>query len=206
MQRGRFLHNPDNGARKIERPLGVQPRHLCRLAAGQYHVMCPASPGDAFDNAQHHFGWQAMAGDVIHEGDRARAVDKNVIDRVIDEIFAHGVKAPGLQRHEHLGAHAVCAHHERRGVHACRNPHHATKRADVASRQCRARPGGQLSNPRFRRVTLLEVDASRSILRSAHVSRSARGMWVRSVNSRTRCSTASVVMPSNPLIPKPDTE
>ena len=91
-----FLHDADDGAGQIVRPRLIQPRHLCRLTAGQRHLMGTAASGDPLHDAGDLLDAEPGARDVVHEGDRRGAVHQDVVDAVIDEVFAHCIETSRL--------------------------------------------------------------------------------------------------------------
>ena len=150
----------------------VEARHLRRLAARQRHAVGAATARDALDQPGDLLDAESRARDVVHERDRRGAVHQNIVDAVVDEILAHRVEAPGLERHQHLGADAVGAEHQRRLPHAGGHPHHPAECADLPRPRARSAsrpPAGRSApspRPRFARST----PAARVLARRRHAS------------------------------------
>ena len=162
--------------------------------------MRPAASGDALDQSGDLLDAESRSRDVVHEGDRGGAVDEDVVDAVIDQVLTDRVEAPGLERHEHLGADAVRAEHQRRPVHAVRDAYHPSEGADVTRAERRPRPRHGPRDSRLGRLRALEVDPGLGIL-AGHGSASASRTWVRSWKARTRASTSDRVIRSKARMP-----
>ena len=68
----RAVHHADDEARDVVLALGVEARHLGRLAAEQGAAVLPAAAGDAGDHRGQHLGIELARRHVVHEEERAR--------------------------------------------------------------------------------------------------------------------------------------
>ena len=76
----------DDKAGDIVFTLLVKTRHLRGLATQQHATVLTATIRHAFDDARHDFRRQLSRRDVVQKEKRARALDQNVVDAMIDEI------------------------------------------------------------------------------------------------------------------------
>ena len=87
-----LLHDADDGAGKIEVAGLIEPGHLGGLAAGERHPVGPAAARNPFDDAGQLRRPEPGTGDIVHERDRPRRMNQDVVHAVVDEILADGVE------------------------------------------------------------------------------------------------------------------
>jgi len=107
---------------------------------------------------------------------------ENVVHRVVDEVFTHGIEAPSLQCHEYFRAHAIGTHHQQRLAHPGGDANHPAECAHGTSGKRRTCAGNEPADPRLGVFSGVEIDASGSVLRRRHGAGSAIGTFVRSTN------------------------
>src|SRR3954451_4539786 len=200
VQRLVLLDHADDGAGQAEGPGAGEAPPLRLRAARDRHPVRAAAAGDAVHDTGDLVQLQPRAGDVVHEGDRDGAMNQDVVDAVVDQIFAHRIVSAGLQRDEDLGADAVGAEHQRGRPHPGRHPYHAPESTDFSDRERRPAARDRLADAVLLRLGPFQVHAGGRVF-SGHGSRSASWTWVRSWNALTRRSTSSRVTCSKPRMP-----
>ncbi len=117
--------------------------------------------GQALDHFLGDFGLERAAGQVIHEEQRRRALHRNVVDAVIDQVGADGVVDVHLEGDFQLGAHAVHAR-DQDGVHPLRLVHgkQAAEAADFAQDAAGKRLVGEILDPLFGSVGAVNIHTS----------------------------------------------
>ena len=133
----RAVDDADDRARDVVLALGVEARHLRRLAAEEGGPVLAAAARDSLDDLLEHVGLDLPRRDVVEEEERPRALDEDVVDAVVDEVGAARVVAAGRDRDLQLRPDAVGRGDENRlAVRREVGPEEAAEAADVA----RARP------------------------------------------------------------------
>ena len=108
------VDDADDEPGEIVLAVGVEARHLRRLAAEQRAAVLAAAAREAVDDLLGDVGLEAAGGEVVEEEQRPRALHEDVVDAVVDEIDADRAVLPGQERDLQLGADAVGARHENR--------------------------------------------------------------------------------------------
>ena len=176
-------------------PVLVESRHLRGLAAGERPSRArgnrarrprrsPRCPRIA----------EPRPGDVVHERERARAVDQDVVHAVVDQVLAHGVvagrpaarRAPWCPRRRCSSPASASA--SRRAPGPCRRRRRSGRRP--APSGC-PRPAGRCAA--LAGFGVARSTPAAAYWRLGHADsgiRAARATWVRSWKARTRCSTS----------------
>ena len=81
----------DDRSGHVELPRQVDPRHLGRLAADQRAARLAAGLGRAGDDRGGDLRAHGGGGEVIEEEQRPRALDQDVVDAVVDDVFAQRI-------------------------------------------------------------------------------------------------------------------
>jgi hypothetical protein len=142
----------------------VQPRHLGRLATRQHHVVRSACTRNSFYNARDLIDAQTRARDVVHERNRPGAVDKNVVDRVVNEVFADRVEPSRLPGDQYLGSYPIGTEDQRRLPHTGRDSHHPAECADSADGEESAGAGDELPDSGLGDFSSFEIHTRSGIL------------------------------------------
>ena len=107
---GRTLPRSDRADRKsgeVEIALGIEPRHLRRLAADQGAADSLAGTRDAFDHGRRVVDVQLAAGVVVEEEQRLGALHDDVVDAHRDQVLADAGEEARVDGDLELGADAV---------------------------------------------------------------------------------------------------
>jgi hypothetical protein len=100
--------------------LGVEPRHLRRLAADQRAACKSAAIGNTLDDVDAGLRRELAGGEIVEKKQRLRALYDDVVDTHRDQIDADGGVLAGLDGDLHLGADAVIGGNKDRIGKACR--------------------------------------------------------------------------------------
>src|SRR5262249_10287399 len=128
------------------------------------------------------------------EEERRRALHQDVVRAVVHETVSHGVVPPRLDRDLELGADAVGARDEERGLRALGDAEHAAESAELPPRAGGDRALLRGLDAMLRGVRGVDVHARRAIVEAlAHAPR-PRSNATRSWNASTRSlmSSASI--------------
>ncbi len=93
-------------------PIGVEPRHLRRLATKERAAVGLAGTRETVDDVDRDIRRQASGREVVEEEERTCALHEDVVDAVVDQVFADGRVAVHHERHLELGPDAVGAGHQ----------------------------------------------------------------------------------------------
>src|SRR5581483_9648404 len=85
----------------------VEARHFGGFAANERATVVPTAAGDAGDDTAADLGVELANGKIVEKKQRLRALDGDVVDAVINQIFANGVMAAGREGNFELGADAI---------------------------------------------------------------------------------------------------
>src|SRR5688572_30889514 len=80
-----FIHISDDEPRQVVIRGDIDTRHLRRLAAEEGAAVLPAARGDAADDRLSDVGVEAAERDVVEKEQRARTLDEDVVDTVVDQ-------------------------------------------------------------------------------------------------------------------------
>jgi len=130
-----------------------------------------AATRHAGDDLGRDLGDEVSGGDVIEERKRRSAVYQDVVDGVIDEIFADGVVDPGGSGNQHLRPNTIGGHDEHRLLVTIRHADHAAEPTDLAARERRACGSHQLGDPPLRFFSGIELDAGGGVFAHSSPSR-----------------------------------
>lgn len=86
-----FFRNADNGAAEVVFFVLVEARHLGGFAADQSATVGPASVGEADNNLFKHGRLETAGAKIVEKEQRFGAENGNVVDAVVDEVFANRV-------------------------------------------------------------------------------------------------------------------
>ena len=112
--------------------VGVEPRHLRRLAAEQRAAVLAARAGEPFHDLDGDVRIEAAGRQVVEEEERLRALHEDVVDAVVDEVRADGAVDAAHERDAQLRADAVGARDEHRIAVAARaEAEEPAERADL---------------------------------------------------------------------------
>ncbi len=101
------LDRTDRKAGQVEIALRIHARHLGGLTPDQRAARLAAALGDALDDPGGLVDRQFAGREIIEEHQRLGALAHEIVDAHGDEIDAHRVEAPGVDRDPQLGADAV---------------------------------------------------------------------------------------------------
>ena len=136
----RLLDDADDEAGDVVFAVGVEARHLRRLAAEQRAPVLAAAARHAADDLLGDIRRQASRREVVEEEERLGALHEDVVDAVVHEVGADGVVAARHERDLELGADAVGARDEHRlAVAVAVELEETAERADVGQHAGRER-------------------------------------------------------------------
>ena len=152
------LHRADDESSQIVFAVGIEARHLGSFSADQGAAVVLAGFGQAFDDFLGDLRLDLAGGQVIHEKQRRRALHRDVVDAMIDQVGADGVMDIHLEGDFQLGAHAVHARDQDR-VGPLRLVHReqAAKAADFAQYAASKSLVGEILDPLFGAVGAVNV-------------------------------------------------
>jgi hypothetical protein len=100
-------HSADDETSEVIFAGRIHAGHFCRLTTDQGAAVFHARPSNASDDKAADFGVQFPNSEVVKEKKRLGTLDGDVVDTVIDQIFAYGVVAAGSERDFQFRADAV---------------------------------------------------------------------------------------------------
>ncbi len=115
-----LLHATDDGADEIVFAGGIKAGHLSRLAAEKSHLVLLAGLAETGDHVLELDGIDLGRADVVHEEERLRALNEDVVDAVVDDVLADSVVLVHHRGNLELGADTVSRRNEDHAL-ACRN-------------------------------------------------------------------------------------
>ena len=122
----------DDKAGEIVLAVGIKAGHLRSLTTDEGATVLTTRAREAVDDVLDDVGLQASGCEVIQKKQRPGALDKDVVDAVIDEIDADRAVLVGKERNFELGADSVGARHENRILPCARvEAKEPAKRADL---------------------------------------------------------------------------
>jgi len=102
-----FLDDADDGAGDVVFAVLVEAGHLGGFAADEGAAIGGAAPGEAGDDVFEDGGLEFSGAEIIEEEEGFGAEDGDVIDAMVDEVFADGVVTAGEEGDLQFGADAV---------------------------------------------------------------------------------------------------
>jgi hypothetical protein len=111
-----FFHDADGKAREVIFALAVERRHFSGLAADERAARLFAARGDALDDVRMLLRFEPARGEIIKEEERLGALDDDVVHAHGHEVDADRVVPVHEEGDLELGAHAVGARDEHRGL------------------------------------------------------------------------------------------
>ena len=110
----RFLHDADGKARDVILAIGIETRHLRRLAADERTARLLAGGGDALDKRGDLLGNEPADREVVEEEERLRPLHEDVVDTHGDGVLPHRIVLVEHEGKAELRAHAVRTRDEHR--------------------------------------------------------------------------------------------
>lgn len=107
-----LLHATDDGADEIIFAGGIKTWHLRCLAAEKSHLVLFACLAKAGNDVLELNGINLGGADVIHEKERLRALNENIVDAVVDDVLTDGIVLVHHRGNLKLGADAVSRRNE----------------------------------------------------------------------------------------------
>ncbi len=107
-----LLHAADDGAYKVVFTGGIKTGHLRGLTAEKRHLILFASLAKAGNDVLELNGIDLGGADVIHEKERLRALNENIVYAVVDDVLTDGVVLVHHRGDLKLGADAVSRRNE----------------------------------------------------------------------------------------------
>ena len=102
-----LLHCSNDEAGQIVFAIGVQARHLSGFAADEGTAIGAAAAGDTADDGTGDIGIELADGKVVEEEERLGALHHNVVDAVVDQVFADGIVAAGQKCYLELSTNSI---------------------------------------------------------------------------------------------------
>ena len=136
----------------------IEAGHLSGFATDESAAVALAAAGQAGDDTGADFGVERADGEVVEEVERARALDGDVVDTVVDEVFADGVVTARHLGDFEFGADAIGGRDQHRlfvafeGVHGAEAP-------DAGEHAGRKGGAGKLLDGAYGAVGFVNVDA-----------------------------------------------
>ncbi len=155
-----FVNNADDEAGEVVFAVGIKARHLGGLSADQRAAVGLAGVGEAGDDLFDDALIEASGGEVIEKEERGRALDRDIVDAMIDQVCADSVVKAHFKGDLELGANAVGARNQhRRGISGCIEAKEAAEAADFAEHLFTKGPLCQVFDPLFGAVAAGDVDS-----------------------------------------------
>jgi len=151
----------DDESGQIVLAVRVEARHLGGFAADQGAAVMLAGFGQSFDDFLGDFRLDPATGQVVHEKEGRRALYRNIVDAVIDQVGADGVVDVHLEGDFQFGAHAVYAR-DQDGIHPLRLVHgkQAAETANFAEDAAGKCLVGEILDPLLGAIGAVNVYAS----------------------------------------------
>ena len=102
-----LVDSADDEAGQVVFTIGIEAGHLGSFSANEGASVGVAGLREAADDLFGDLVVEASGGEVIEKEERRRALDRDVVDAVIDEVGAHGVVNAQLKGDLELGSHAI---------------------------------------------------------------------------------------------------
>ena len=94
---------------QVEILFSVKARHLRGFAAEKTASVFPTSFGKALHNFGKGFGLQFPCGEIVHEVERTRALNQNIVDAMVDQVLPDRVVYTGHEGDPQFRPHPVGA-------------------------------------------------------------------------------------------------
>ncbi len=107
-----LLHAADDSADEVIFTGGIKTGHFSRLAAEKSHLILFTCLAKAGNDVLELNGINLGGADVIHEKERLRTLDENIVDAVVDDVLTDGVVLVHHRGNLKLGADAVSRRNE----------------------------------------------------------------------------------------------
>ena len=133
------------GISAVSPPISAQPLRL-------------ASPRNPGDHLRRHTGVEFSHREIVEKEKRLRALYRDVVHAVVDQVLADRVVASGGERDLQLGADAIDGTHQHRLAHF-RQRETAAERADVGKNAFGKRGARHLADLADRAVGFIDIDA-----------------------------------------------
>ncbi len=105
----RTVDRAHNRPGKVVLAIGIEAGHLRGFAADKRAAVFAAGPGDTGHHLLDDFGGKPPGGQVVEEKQRCRALHRDVVDTMIDQVRAHRVVNAKLKGQLELGADPIRA-------------------------------------------------------------------------------------------------
>ena len=134
---------------QVEILFSVKARHLRGFAAEKTASVFPTSFGKALHNFGKGFGLQFPCGEIVHEVERTRALNQNIVDAMVDQVLPDRVVYTGHEGDPQFRPHPVGAGDQIGVLHPLRKGEHSAETADLAASLVVLRQNGldQLNRP-----------------------------------------------------------